>query len=493
MSKNQHKEKSSFWKKLGLGKNKSSVTSLKSEIQKQQDDAHSIKSKRASTIYSSPPPNQQSPPPTPKPMPSIQHQVDNKKTMLLQKAKKIPTSTQSDLKAVDMSYRPITTPTADLHNEQHQKQEESAADAATKDIEQKDMTTTMTATEQPNVTPKQYEESDDINPEQEEEAEDTNKSISSFVVLDKTSSNEELLTVISTLKQELEKEKATVLALQKQKEAVAKDLDYFELTVDELFTEKTDLLQQLEDEKIKSQHHLDDLNLLLEKMKSTADNARDQSFAVDQTKSEFEAYQAQAEQEKRTLMSEIDEKENAIRELKFKLSKSQEQSEALKETIDQLVKAHAFELSRTTAQLQQQQQQQQKQQQQQQDKDSQNNSWSLHTPNGSPRIQPDSQQEEQHVYDNQSVYGSTPQSMSRMDSSDCYRTPKQSIEYIDDVDLDDQLMRLTKEKEKLQSHYSKIPLTGGGPQSRRRKEELEAMLDHVDSQLSKVKQKIRRS
>jgi hypothetical protein len=39
---------------------------------------------------------------------------------------------------------------------------------------------------------------------------------------------------------------------------------------------------------IKSQHHLDDLNLLLEKMKSTADNARGQSFAVDQTKLEFE-------------------------------------------------------------------------------------------------------------------------------------------------------------------------------------------------------------
>jgi hypothetical protein len=32
--------------------------------------------------------------------------------------------------------------------------------------------------------------------------------------------------------------------------AVAKDLDYFELTVDELFAEKTDLLQQLEDEKV---------------------------------------------------------------------------------------------------------------------------------------------------------------------------------------------------------------------------------------------------
>jgi hypothetical protein len=36
--------------------------------------------------------------------------------------------------------------------------------------------------------------------------------------------------------------------------AVAKDLDYFELTVDELFNEKTDLLQQLEDEKVHNQN-----------------------------------------------------------------------------------------------------------------------------------------------------------------------------------------------------------------------------------------------
>lgn len=91
-------------------------------------------------------------------------------------------------------------------------------DTTTKEIEQKDMTTTMISTEQPNVTPKQYEESDDNNPEEQEEEEDTSRSITSFVVLDKTSSNEELLAVISTLKQELEKEKATVFALQKQKE-----------------------------------------------------------------------------------------------------------------------------------------------------------------------------------------------------------------------------------------------------------------------------------
>lgn len=38
--------------------------------------------------------------------------------------------------------------------------------------------------------------------------------------------------------------------------AVTKDLDYFELSVDELLTEKTDLLQQLEDEKVNKQHNL---------------------------------------------------------------------------------------------------------------------------------------------------------------------------------------------------------------------------------------------
>lgn len=83
-------------------------------------------------------------------------------------------------------------------------------------------------------------------------------------------SQDELLATINDLKAELEKEKAIVNVLQKQKQgkivtdsfevdnqvfyallvAVAKDLDYFELTVDELFTEKTDLLQQLEDEKV---------------------------------------------------------------------------------------------------------------------------------------------------------------------------------------------------------------------------------------------------
>lgn len=38
-----------------------------------------------------------------------------------------------------------------------------------------------------------------------------------------------------------------------------------------------------------------------------------------------------------------------------------------------------------------------------------------------------------------------------MYSSTKFRTPKDSVEYLSDADLDDQLMKLTKEKEKVKS------------------------------------------
>ena len=88
-----------------------------------------------------------------------------------------------------------------------------------------------------------------------------------------------------------------------------------ELTVDELFAEKTDLVQQLEDEKIKSQHHLDDLNLLLDKMKSNADHAREQSLAVSQSKQAFEVYQKQAEEDKKALLNQLSLKDQTIQAL----------------------------------------------------------------------------------------------------------------------------------------------------------------------------------
>ncbi|KAG2235586.1 hypothetical protein INT48_002360, partial [Thamnidium elegans] len=365
--------------------------------------------------------------------------------------------TNNNNQKVDISYESIVTPTADiLHQDDNNKQ-----------LEQKE-SAIVYSTEQPNVTPTMTKKN-------------SNTSDSSFVVVKSNdddmntadiNKNEEMATIISNLKIELENEKATVNVLQKQKEAVTKDLDYFELTVDELLNEKTDLLQQLEDEKIKNQQYLDDLNLSLEKQKATADNARDQSFAVDKTKLEFEAIQEQWRQDQSELLSEITSKDKSIQELRSKLSKSQEQVETLKSTMDQLIKSHTEEMSRTIA-------------------DKEKSSLPLHTPNGSPRIHPNKIERDCQTQSSPIIplpTSSTPftnNSMSRTESTE------QSTEYNDD--LDDQLMKLTKEKEKLASIYSKIPLTGSGPQFRRRKEELEAMLDQVDSQLSKVKQKIRRS
>ncbi|RUP42780.1 hypothetical protein BC936DRAFT_138097 [Jimgerdemannia flammicorona] len=58
-------------------------------------------------------------------------------------------------------------------------------------------------------------------------------------------------------------------------------------------------------------------------------------------------------------------------------------------------------------------------------------------------------------------------------------------------ELDFELRNATQDKERIQQDYSKLPLTGGGPTARRRREEIEEQLDEVDSRLSKIKLKMR--
>ncbi|KAI7903641.1 uncharacterized protein BX663DRAFT_507169 [Cokeromyces recurvatus] len=384
------KEKSSFWKKLGLGKNKATaITSLnKQQVYINNDDSVSIKSKKKANINST-------------------------------------TSLLSSHKNQSLNKQPIKSNKDEYDTTSTKKQEEVNNDNA----------------------------NDMVTPQHSHDKSSDKTSTLSFVVFEK---KDELLETISRLQLELEEERATVDALQKQKEAVTKDLDYLELTVDELSNERTELIQQLEEEKIANQRHLDELNILLDKLKSTADNARDQSFQMSQSKQAFENYRMQAEQEKEDLLDKIDDKDKIIQELKYDLKKAENQTETLKETIDKLIKSHAAEISQLTLER---------------------NYYT--TPHGSPTLlkselnEPEDQQ-------------------TQPITNDMTVTPL-SDNSIKDEDLDEQLMKLTKEKEKLQSFYSKIPLSGGGPQSRKRKEELEAKLDQIDSQLSKVKQKIKRS
>ncbi|KAI9254686.1 hypothetical protein BY458DRAFT_442668, partial [Sporodiniella umbellata] len=58
-------------------------------------------------------------------------------------------------------------------------------------------------------------------------------------------------------------------------------------------------------------------------------------------------------------------------------------------------------------------------------------------------------------------------------------------------DLDKQLRDLVREKEILQGEYSKAPSSGGNALIRRRREELESKLDSIDSQMCRIKLKIR--
>ncbi|CDS05671.1 hypothetical protein LRAMOSA08199 [Lichtheimia ramosa] len=306
---------------------------------------------------------------------------------------------------------------------------------------------------------------------------------------------------IQSLLQELEKERSIVKVLQGQKEAVTKDLDYFSQMLDDLMEEKESLQQKYEEEKEKNKTREQDLDVLMDKLKMSNNTARDKSYQVDQWKSDIEQLQKDAQEERDTLKEtlkqkdlalrdqdqELKEKEHIIQEkdrqlaekdheidrLKTELAQSREQISLLRSTMDQLMKAQA---------LNHQHQSQDDTTTHQQQRGSLPPSPSTRSSTSSIPIK---QQQQQY---------NTPQSSVTSGESDVSSHRKQPTRYYDEVnELDRELLKLTKEKEKLQSDYSKIPLSGGGPMSRRRKEELEEMLDEVDSQLSRVKQKIRRS
>ncbi|KAI8140927.1 hypothetical protein BJV82DRAFT_195000 [Fennellomyces sp. T-0311] len=244
----------------------------------------------------------------------------------------------------------------------------------------------------------------------------------------------------SLLREELEKEKKVVAALQKQKEAAAKDLDYFGRIVEKLAEEKSLLSQRLELEKVNVQHKEQDMSILLEKMKATADDARDKSFEVSRCKQELKDVRLQLKKEQDAFQEQLSERDGQVSKLQSQLGKAEEQIEALKYAMEQLVKAHV-------------------------------------TP------EPAEQQIQEPLGSKFSFTEQTPP-----------ENPQTPVPEKSDSDtLDRQLRDLTYEKEQLQLRYSKIPISGGTRQSRRQKEELEEKLDKVDSQLSRIKQRIKRT
>ncbi|KAI7856619.1 hypothetical protein BDC45DRAFT_533585 [Circinella umbellata] len=342
----------------------------------------------------------------------------------------------------------------------------------------------------------------------------SSKSSRSTDTIDSKSSDPEQ--IIRQLKEDLEKERSVIKVLQGQKEAVAKDLDYFSQMMDELMEEKEQLQQKYDEEKQNNKHREEDLNELLNKLKSSNENARDRSFEADQWKMDLEKIREEARGEQDGLRAQVKDKNKEIKRLRSELSNANDQISTLKKTMDSFIQAQ-YKVSKESTNSDH----------------NINSSQPIETPTASPNIQhanipnrytvhddaPQSDHPQSPVPDSHFNNTSMPPSPTTTQyqtamspsvpiktslyndyekNNSTYNTPQSSFNSqatttSPNEELDRQLRKLTKEKEKLQSDYSKIPLSGGGPMSRRRVEELEDMLDEIDSQLSKVKQKIKRS
>lgn len=301
---------------------------------------------------------------------------------------------------------------------------------------------------------------------------------------------------------QLEREKAVNRVLQGQKAAINKDLEYLSQMVDDLSTENEQLKEQFEDQKQKTEHSIQDMDLLLEKVKSANASARDAGLEKESLRRELEVQSLQVESRYTQYEDQLSEKSNEVRRLKAQLDQSKEQIKVLKSTMEQLIRVNVLNNK-------------------EEDDFTHTQSPERLTPATSPEIQtakipqipsriaqrqsmgsvdseermtsPRSATFDLHDDSDASHYHKPPSPTAKRASVLSNYSKRDSTIFYDDGDddLDEQMRLLVKQKERLQSDYSKIPIIGGGPTSRKRTEDLEEQLDNIDSQLSKIKLKIR--
>ncbi|KAG2172266.1 hypothetical protein INT43_004807 [Umbelopsis isabellina] len=284
---------------------------------------------------------------------------------------------------------------------------------------------------------------------------------------------------------QLEREKAVNRVLQGQKAAINKDLEYLSQMVDELSIENEQLKEQFEDQK--------DMDLLLEKVKSANAIARDAGLEKESLRRELEVQSLQVESRYTQYEDQLSEKSNEVRRLKAQLDQSKEQIKVLKSTMEQLIRVNVVNNK--------------------EEEFTQSQSPERLTPATSPDIQTAkipqipsriSQRQSMGSVDSEeritSPRSATFDLRDDTDTSHKHKSPsptakraslmsnyskRDSMLFYDDGDddLDEQMRLLVEQKERLQSDYSKIPIVGGGPTSRKRREDLEEQLDNIDSQL----------
>ncbi|KAL9552432.1 hypothetical protein MBANPS3_003784 [Mucor bainieri] len=299
------------------------------------------------------------------------------------------------------------------------------------------------------------------------------------------------------LRNKLEKERATVKALQKQKEAYNKDVLFLSKNVDELSADNQEWKRKFDVEKSAKERFQDDLSSTMDKLNEATEQIR------------------QLESQNRLLKQEIDDKNTEIRELeKNKKSKSpvvrgksttasptgkssdrllaaqlqhsQNQVRLLKSTMEQFLRMGVFndDLSSMTSPT-----------------------TSIDTVVSELRCGRSRQRRhpasttvtkstgtDQHSDPSSTATTSTTSAQSRkslvpVDTK--AKEPIKSNKSTPTSELNNQLLELLREKEILQAEYSKAPSSGGNALVRRRREELESRLDTVDSQMCRIKLKMR--
>ncbi|KAJ8654186.1 hypothetical protein O0I10_010134 [Lichtheimia ornata] len=235
---------------------------------------------------------------------------------------------------------------------------------------------------------------------------DTTNTTATATVLYKNTDEE-----IISLRAELEKEKSTVVALRKQNQAMTQNMTQLEITN----KENAAKLEEMEREK---DNQVQDMDLLLRKMKTTAEDARKWSFEASRYKEEMEALRVSAQREKAGWITRMREKDRIIGTLNSRLAQLEQEVMVLRQD------PHPTALY-------------------------------------------------SHVEPEEMMHPPTP-------------LPGGLL-------LDHELRELTHEKERLQSVYGKIPIQVVNRHQRHQKEELEEQMHKIDGQLSRIRQKIKRT
>ncbi|KAI9314732.1 hypothetical protein BX666DRAFT_2028992 [Dichotomocladium elegans] len=274
---------------------------------------------------------------------------------------------------------------------------------------------------------------------------------------------------ITELHAELEKEKTLASALQRQKEGLTQDLHYCNRIIEEATQEKIKIAEQLEKEKAIMKHMKEDMSILLEKMRAATAEARDRSRDADRYRKELEEARVLAEQERISSRNNLKERDDRISEMEARFEQTEREVATLRELLSQQ-QQHLLEQQKRFLEQQQEYMENQMRQQTRQEEE---------------RISVDSRP----MDSANQVTGEQASSSGIDNSAVANHAADVSVHATDD--LDTRLRELTEEKERLQSAYSKIPISGGSRFTRRRKEELEEKLDKVDVQLCRVKHRLR--